>query len=178
MSSGDIDRTNTRWLAPSCIARVESQWIFLFPSGSHGCEHPDGLVLQSPHDEAKDGRGGWIEPLNVVDRKQNRTASSQGAKAPQRAECNRALIRDLIIPRRGAKQCRSQRRTLHAGDLVEDFIDHGVEKVAERSERHGCLRGARSSLEHKPTSSGCAFHAGFPQGGFPDARFTDQHERA
>jgi hypothetical protein len=136
------------------------------------------LVLQSPHDEAKDGRGGWIEPLNVVDRKQNRTASSQGAKAPQRAEGNRALIGDLIIPRLGANQCGSQRRTLHAGDLVEDFIDRGVEKVAERSERHGCLRGARSSLEHKPTSSGCAFHAGFPQGGFPDAGFTDQHEHA
>jgi len=114
--------------------------------------------------------------LHIVDRKQNRTTSSQNAKAPQRAECSRALIRDLIVPRLGAKQCGSQGRTLHAGDLVEDFIDDWVEKVAERSERHGCLRGARSSLEHKPTSDGCGFDAGLPQSRLPDAGFTDEHE--
>ena len=50
-------RPNQHALARALMHRPgRSQWIFLFPSGSHGCEHPDGLVLQSPHDEAKDGR--------------------------------------------------------------------------------------------------------------------------
>ena len=92
-------RPNQHALARALMHRPgRSQWIFLFPSGSHGCEHPDRLVLQSPHDEAKDGRGGWVEPLNVVDRKQNRTVSCQRAKASQRAKCNRALIGDLNHP--------------------------------------------------------------------------------
>ena len=157
-------------LEPSQRPPLERALESSLDTGALGEQEADGLALEPAHGEVECVGGRRIEPLDVVDRDQQRLTGGQGAQRVQEAERDRVGLgrrARRLGPQKGHLQ-RAQLRSRQADELLR--LD-AVEQVDQRGKREPRVGAARPRREHAasrasgrtrgrpPRASSCRFQA-------------------
>ena len=135
--------------------------------GTLGKQERDRLVANTPHRERKRGRGRRVEPLDVVDGQQDRTAAGERAQSSEERDRDRTLIGHG--PASLSEQQRELQGTaLRGGERGENLVENRLEEVAERRKRQRGLGRARRRGQNPKLTASRGFDAGAPQGRLPD----------
>jgi hypothetical protein len=170
---GDLDFEQS----PAQVA-FELQWRG--PGLDSDCEAKlDLLVCQAPGGEPERRCGRAVEPLQVVDREENRIVRGQDAQPREDGQADDALVQ---VPRlsidkgEGSLDRRSLRRR-KAGQYLRDV---GRQQVSERRERERGLARSRPACKHPPTSTVRSIGRRTPQRRLADPghAFQPEHLRA
>ena len=126
-------------LEPSQRPPLERALESSLDTGALGEQEADGLALEAAHGEVECVGGRRIEPLDVVDRDQQRLTGSQGAQRVQEAERDRVGLgrrARRLGPQKGHLQ-RAQLRSRQADELLR--LDP-VEQVDQRRQTRAARR--------------------------------------
>ena len=129
-SSASRPRSARRSKRPSGTARSRASGTS-GPAAAPGAEDADPLVLEAPHGERERVLGGRIEPVDVIDREQDRLLRGEAAQQPEQAQADRALER-LGALGLGAQQRDLERAALRRRQVRHGRLGHVGEQVAER----------------------------------------------
>ena len=164
-------------LEPSQRPPLERALESSLKTESLGEQEADGLALEAAHDEVECVGGRRIEPLDVVDRDQQRLTGSQGAQRVQEAKRDRVGLgrRALRLgPQKGHHQ-RSQLRSRQANELLRL---NPVEQIDQRGKREPRVGAARPRRQHPPAVHPGELEADLPERGLADSRPAHENECA
>ncbi len=154
---------------------AEPQWIVVV-TALRG-QDPDGRITQSSGGEGEDALGRGIEPLDVVDREQDRRASGERAERGEERTWKGDSIRRPGCCRL-QPGCDGERPTLRLGKLVRDLGQETVEQVAESAERERHLRLHASRHEDPPAGLPSQLDPRAPEHGLADSRLAANQRTA
>ena len=140
-----------------------------------GEEDPDRLAVEPPQRERERIRRRGIEPLDVVDREQQRAAGGQRDERVVHPDRERARIcRDVAL---GIEQQRRlERPTPWRREHRQHFGGGFPEQVAEPGVRESLLGLGRPRGEHSEPSLARRLRPGQPERRLADARLAFEHE--
>ena len=131
-------------------------------------QEADRRAVEPPRGEAQGLGGRRVEPLQVVDRDQDRTGGRQRPQTVEHAQRDRPRLRG--VGRRLAAQQRDlERPRLRRGQPVEGVRADAVEQVDQRGERQPRLGVAGPRGEDPVPARPRAGDPGLPQGRLADA---------
>ena len=138
-------------------------------------EKRDRLLIDTSHGVRQRLLRGSVEPLDVVDRDEQRISGRERAQRGQHAE------RDQVRLRRargiGAVERDVERPALRWRQRRQLFVGDAVEQVDERSEGQPRLRAACPRHENPTAPLEPELDAALPEARLPDARLTLEDQR-
>ena len=117
-------------------------------------EHPDPFVPDPPPREGKDERRRGVEPLEIVNREDERALGRQETQGAEGRDRDGALVGRCSVGTL-EEQRDPQGIGLRRGKLLEQFLEHGVEQIAEAREREPRF-GLGRSCRQDAGSRACA----------------------
>ena len=157
-------RSHARPRTPGCVAE---------PAGE---KDADVLVRQSPEGKGESGGGGRIQPLDVVDRHQDRPTVGEQLQGRADAHGERAEIDGLVrvvSKEQGDLECTSPR----ARQLADDLAERVLEQVSQAGMCNTQLHLGGTRRENAEPTLACGFDAGEPERRFPDPCLALQNQR-
>jgi hypothetical protein len=102
-------------------------------------EHGHRPVLQPPHRERQHARGGWVKPLRVVYRKNQRPAGGHPVEQCRQRGADGTRV-EFALARLGPQQRSLQRPPLRHGERFQLFVGYGAQQVGQRNVRQSGVR--------------------------------------
>ena len=140
-----------------------------------GEQQEDRPIAQPPQRESECARRGRIEPLDVVDRKDNRPVGSENLQRAPDRDTERARIEAVRIFLN--EECYLERVAPGRRQRRQYALEHVLEQVAEAGVSQTAFRFGRPRYEDTESSFTGGLDTRKPQGRLPDSRLALQHER-
>ncbi len=138
-------------------------------------EERDRLLIDASHGVRQRLLRGSVEPLDVVDREEQRISGRERAQRGQHAERDQVRLRRAR--RIGAVERHVERLALRRRQRRQLFGGDAIEQVDERSEGQPRLRAACPRHESSTAALEPELDAALPKAGLPDARLTLEDQR-
>ena len=153
--------------------RLEVQRLRTFTEAT-GEQQEDRPIAQPPQRERKCARRGRIEPLGVVDRKDNRPVGGENLQRAPDRDTERARIEAVRIFLN--EECYLERVAPGRRQRRQYALEHVLEQVAEAGVGQTAFRFGRPRYEDTESSFSGGLDTRKPQGRLPDSRLAFQHE--
>ena len=126
-------------------------------------EHADALGPQPPSRVGEASGRGRVEPLDVVDRNDDRELVGEGTQRVQERETYRVRVRRRAFVVAEDERAR-QRSVLRGREGSERLLKHGIQEVADAGERKRYLAFGRPGREDAESTIGRFLEARCPEG--------------
>ena len=143
---------------------------------SQAGEHEDGRIWETAQSEGESGRGGGVEPLEVVDPEEDRLGTGKRSQHRLRGAVHGQTVSRLV--RCGSLQRDLEGASLGGRNVRQDVGQHGLQQVAERGKRQGRLTLGRPAGEHEEPPLARLGDTRLPDRRLADARLSAQDEGA
>ena len=140
-----------------------------------GEQQEDRPIAQPPQREGERARRGRIEPLDVVDREDNRPLGSENLERTPNRDTERARVEAVRIFL--DEECHLERVAPGRRQRRQHVLEHVLEQVAEAGVCQPSFRFSRPRNEDTEASFAGRLDTRKPQRRLPDARLALEHER-
>jgi hypothetical protein len=159
----------------SAVMGARNEWhVDSFPS--HGREQTYPRRPHAAQRELECPLRRRVQPVNVVDRHDERALVSEKPENVDERRTDGALVRRLdlrLLEEQRNRECSSSRWAEHGRHVVE----HGLEQVGDGRERKPYLDFCRSAREHTAIAGDPGLDRYLPDGRLADARLAFEYER-
>ena len=142
-------------------------------------EHPDALGPQSSARVREACGRGRVEPLDVIDRDDDRAIVGERTQRGQERETDRVGVRWRPFVVTEEERAR-ERAVLYRRQGRERQVEHGVQQIADAGERERRLALGRTGCEDAEPTVARLLETSLPERGLPDAgvAFERDHNRS
>ena len=170
----EAQRADVQDLEPTCLERLlEGRRR---PSAL-GEQNADVALVEPSRSVGERGGRRRVEPLEVVDRNEQRCRGCEGAQRPEEADRDRLRFRGRTGGGR-SEQRHLERLELRSGQSRQLLAPDAVEEVDERRERELRLGVARPHREDAQALIASSGDSGLPELRLPESRSTGENEGA